>query len=482
MLQQKLQQRLQQKLSPLQIQTIKLIEIPNIELEERIKQEIESNPALEEGENDREESVDKLKEEEDYNTSENEDYSLDDYRTEDDIPDYKLYQSGTEGSHASEQLTTSSSLCDFLLDQLHLQHIDQEMKALAEFVIGNIDHDGYLRRSAESMADDYSFQCGKLIPDSEMKRAVKIVQSLEPTGVAASSLQECLALQLEKKTQTKPVQDALLILSAEFDDFSQKRFKQIEAKTGLSQQEIKNAIEEIVRLNPKPGSEWESDLETSSVKLVPDFILENEDGKLLLSLNNDNIPPLRVNRDYAMMLDHYEKNKEKSKERKDAAMFVKQKIDAAKWFIDAIKQRQETLMRTMSAIIEKQHDFFADGDEAKLKPLILKDIANVTGYDVSTISRVSNSKYIQTEFGVFPIKYFFSEGLTKNEDGEEVSSNEVRTIINDLIESENKADPLTDEKIKDLLKEKGYNIARRTVAKYREQLGYAVARLRREIL
>ncbi len=482
MLQQKLQQKQQQKLSPLQIQTIKMLEIPTIELEERIKQELESNPALEEGEEElKEDSVEKLKEEEDYNTEENEDFSLDDYRNEDDIPDYKLYQSYANNDNKEDiSIESSTSLHDFLEDQLHLRNVSEQMRILAEYVIGNIDQDGYLRRSVESMVDDYSFQSGKMISDDAMKEAVEIVQSFEPAGIASLTVQECLIRQLEKKTQTESIINATKVLKSDFDNFIQKRFKQIESKTGLSQSEIKNAIDEITKLNPKPGSSWESEIVTNSVQLIPDFLLENEDGNLTLTLNDENVPPLRVNRDYAEMFDNYTNDKDKNREKRDAILFIKQKLDAAKWFIDSVKQRQETLTKTLTAIIEKQHDFFIDGDETKLKPLILKDISDITGYDISTISRVCNSKYIQTEFGVFPVKYFFSESMQTN-DGEEVSSNEIKAILEETLKGEDKGNPLTDDKLTEVLKEKGYNIARRTVAKYREQLGFPVARLRKEI-
>ena len=485
MLQQKLQQKLSQKLSPLQIQTIKMLEIPTIELEERIKQEIEANPALEEGEDEPSDgtmdNTEKLQAEEDYNTEENLDYSLDDYRTEDDIPDYKLYQ--TNGASVVPEENTveaGSTLHDYLENQLRLQATTEAEFQLAEYVIGNIDENGYLSRNLESMVDDYSFQSGTMISDEDMKRAVEIVQNFEPVGIASFSVQDCLLKQLSKKRESKATDDAISILTLAFDDFSQKKYKAIENKTELSQKEIKDAIDEIVKLNPKPGSSWEDELSTNSVQLTPDFILENDNGNLSLTLNNRNIPPLRVNREFVEIMDEYNNGKEKSKEKRDAALFVKQKLDAAKWFIDAVQQRQNTLTKTMQAIIEKQRAFFEDGDERKLKPMILKDIADVTGYDVSTISRVSNSKYIQTEFGIFPLKFFFTDGITNNE-GEEVSTNEIKSILQDLIQSEDKSNPLTDDKLSELLDGKGYKIARRTVAKYREQIGFPIARMRKEI-
>jgi RNA polymerase sigma-54 factor len=319
-----------------------------------------------------------------------------------------------------------------------------------------------------------------MVEKEEMANAIQIIQSFDPPGIAAFSLQECLLLQLKRKKPTPDIQNALQIITVTFDDFSQKRFKQIETKLNLSSQEIKSAMDEIIKLNPKPGNAWENELESNSTQLVPDFIVENEDGNLIVSLNNDNQPSLRINKNFAEMLQNYSDHKEDNKEIRDAALFVKQKLDAAKWFIDAVKQRQETLMRTMQAIVQCQKTFFLEGDETKLKPLILKDISDMTGYDVSTISRVSNSKYVQTEFGVFPVKFFFNNSI-QNIGGEEVSSNKIKLLINELIENEDKNDPLTDDKLMDALKTKGIDIARRTVAKYREQLGYSVARLRKEI-
>jgi RNA polymerase sigma-54 factor len=482
MLQQKLQQKIQQKLSPLQIQTIKMLEITSLEMEERIKQELEVNPALEEYSHEELEGdqIEKLKAEEDYNTSENEDFSLDDYRSDEDIPDYSSPKHNNEEFHQNNLLVSGSSLSDALLEQLNLQKLSDREKSLCEFVIGNIDNEGYIRRDAESLVDDYAFQTSLMVEKEEMANAIQIIQSFDPPGIAAFSLQECLLLQLKRKKPTPDIQNALQIITETFDDFSQKRFKQIETKLNLSSQEIKSAMDEIIKLNPKPGNAWENELESNSTQLVPDFIVENEDGNLIVSLNNDNQPSLRINKNFAEMLQNYSDHKEDNKEIRDAALFVKQKLDAAKWFIDAVKQRQETLMRTMQAIVQCQKTFFLEGDETKLKPLILKDISDITGYDVSTISRVSNSKYVQTEFGVFPVKFFFNNSI-QNIGGEEVSSNKIKLLINELIENEDKNDPLTDDKLMDALKTKGIDIARRTVAKYREQLGYSVARLRKEI-
>ena len=481
MLKQNLQQKLQQKLSPLQIQQIRLLEIPVLEMEEKIKQEIEENPALEEApEND---FKDELPENDVLNTGDNEDFTLGDYQSKDDIPDYKLTTNNYSDEERKEgiPLSIGSSLHEYLIEQLHLKMLSEKEMELAEYVIGNIDQDGYLRREEEAMADDYSFSSGKFEEREAIAHAVKIVQELEPAGVGASDLQECLLLQLKKKVQTPDIHLATAILENSFEDFIRKHYDKILKRYAISEEQFKQAIAEIVKLNPKPGSAWETVLEENSVQLIPDFILEDDNGTLILSLNNKNIPELRVNRNYAEMLEEYSSNKEnQSREMRDAVLFVKQKLDSAKWFINAVKQRQETLQNTMQAIVKRQKEFFLEGDETKLKPMILKDIADDTGYDISTISRVSNSKYVQTDFGVYPLKYFFSESM-QNDQGEEISAMEIKTILEECIQSEDKRSPLTDDKLAEILQEKGYVIARRTVAKYREQLNFPVARLRREM-
>lgn len=481
MLKQSLQQKLQQKLSPQQIQMIRLLEIPALEMEEKIKQEIAENPALEEGQ---EESLtDELPINDVLNSGDNEDFTLGDYKNEDNIPDYKLNVNNQSDANRREDIPFSvgSSLHEHLIEQLHLKSLTPEEMELAEYVIGNVDQDGYLRREIEAMTDDYSFQTGKIVDEKAMKEALQVVQELEPAGVGAANLQECLIFQLERKEQTPTVRLAKEILKNNFEDFIKKHYDKILKRYSITEDEFKKAITEIVKLNPKPGSAWESLLEKNSVQLVPDFILENQDGELILSLNNKNIPELRVNKNYADMLEEYSSNKEnQSREMKNAVLFVKQKLDSAKWFINAVKQRQETLQNVMKAIINRQEDFFLEGDETKLKPMILKDIADDTGFDISTISRVSNSKYIQTDFGVYPLKFFFSETM-QNDQGEEVSAVAIKTILEECIRAEDKRSPLTDDKLTEILKEKGYVIARRTVAKYREQLHFPVARLRKEI-
>jgi RNA polymerase sigma-54 factor len=481
MLKQSLQQKLQQKLSPQQIQVIRLLEVPALEIEERIKQELEENPALEEDpENPFQEEFpvnDVL------NSGDNEDFTLGDYQNEESIPDYRLTISNQGSNDKKEDIPFSigSSLHEYLMEQLHLKFLTPQQTELTEYVIGNIDQDGYLRREVDAMVDDYSFQSGICVAEEDMKEAVKIIQEFEPAGVGATNLKECLLLQLTRKEPTASIQLAIDILTGSFEDFIRKHYDKILKRYSITENDFKEVVSEIVKLNPKPGSTWESILEENSIQLIPDFILENIDGELVLSLNNKNIPELRINRNYAEMLDEYTNNKDnQSKEMRDAVLFVKQKLDSAKWFIDAIKQRQDTLQRTMQAIVERQKEFFLEGDETKLKPMILKDIADDTGYDISTISRVSNSKYIQTDFGVYPLKFFFSESM-QNKQGEEISAVEIKTILEECIRSENKRFPLTDDKLAEILKEKGYIIARRTVAKYREQLNIPVARLRKEL-
>lgn len=474
-----LQQKLQQKIAPQQIQFIKMLEVNTLEMEERIKQELEENPALEDsGESNPEESFDDIL----YNNEQNEDLSLGDYRSEDDIPDYKLRSGNySEDNTPGMSVSADSSFRDFLLDQLNLKLLSERESALTEYVIGNIDHDGYLRRDVESMVDDYSFHVGITVSDDEMREAVKVVQSFEPAGVAAMTLRECLMLQLERKEQTDAVKLAYKILDSRFEEFSKKHFDKILKYTNASEDEFKSAVTEITRLNPKPGGAWESEYELGSSTIIPDYVVENDNGVLNILLNSKNIPDLQINRNYSEMFEEYSNNKSnQSKDMKDAVLFVKQKLDSAKWFINAVKQRQDTLMATMQAIVNKQSEFFISGDETKLKPMILKDISDITGFDVSTISRVSNNKYVQTDFGIYSLKFFFSESM-QNEQGEEVSAIEIKKILEECIAGENKRSPLTDDKLAEILKDKGYVIARRTVAKYREQMNIPVARMRKEI-
>lgn len=483
MLKQQLQQKLQQKLSPAQIQVIKMLEVPTLELEERIRQEIEENPALEEGaENDNDnEDFDEFGNEDGGN---NDDFDIDDYVADDDIPDYKLKANNTSKDDKHEDIPFSVGMTfhENLIDQLGLLQLSEHQHMLAEYVIGNIDDEGYLRRTPESMVDDIVFQAGIQTTDDEMIKIVELVRQFDPAGVGATTLQECLLLQLDRKNQTKETKLAAKVISEYFEEFSKKHYDKITKSLNIDDEQLKKIITEIVHLNPKPGNAWGGNvLEKSMATIVPDFILENDENQLTVHLNNSNIPELRVNNTYNEMFQDYASNKKnQTREMKDAVMFVKQKIDAARWFIDAIKQRQQTLLTTMIAIVQFQKEFFIEGDDTYLRPMILKDIADRTGFDISTISRVSNSKYIQTEFGIFPVKYFFSESMT-NDSGEEVSTREIKKILQDCIDNEDKRKPLNDDALADVLKEKGYLIARRTVAKYREQLNIAVARLRKEI-
>ncbi|MFB6318009.1 RNA polymerase factor sigma-54 [Saccharicrinis sp. FJH54] len=476
-----LQQKLQQKLSPLQIQVIKLLEVPAIELEQRIKKELEENPVLEEGK-DEDLSV---KEEDPYEESGvDDDFSLDEYINQDDIPAYKLRSRNYSKDDKKTEIPFSvgKSFHEFLLNQLGEIDLNEEDRQLAEYVIGNIDEDGYIRRDVEAMSDDLAFIMNLDVQDAHLMKILKKIQKFDPPGVGARDLRECLILQIRRKDRSRDViLRAEEIVDEHFDSFTKKHYEKILKKTGWTQQEFKDAMDEIQKLNPKPGSSYSNQQMKSVQQIVPDFILDLKDDELVLSLNNKNVPDLKVSQTYSDMLETYASSKGKqSREQKDAVLFVKQKLDSAKWFIEAIKQRHNTLMTTMQAIVDMQHDYFADGDETKLKPMHLKDIAAVTGYDISTISRVSNSKYIQTHFGIFPVKYFFSDAM-QTDSGEEVSTKEIKTILSEAIEAENKRRPLTDDKLAQLLNDKGYHIARRTVAKYREQLGIPVARLRKEL-
>ena len=485
MLKQKLQQKLLQKLSPQQIQMIKLLEVPTTLLEQRIKKEIEENPVLEEGRTAEEEEERAAEEE---NTTEKEDgdqISIEDYLSDDNIPSYKLSANNfsKDDKRPDIPFSSGSTFHDFLESQLGLRKLDDREHALAEYIIGNIDEDGYLRREIEAIVDDLAFSVNIETDEQELNRILKIIQDFEPVGVGARDLRECLLLQLKSKNQLDPiVQRTTIIIDKYFEEFTKKHYEKIQMRMDIDEEELKEAIDEILHLNPKPGSSYSDPLNKATHIIIPDFILENNEGKIEVSLNGKNTPELRISRQYSNMLESYIENKKKkqSREQKDAITFVKQKLDSAKWFIDAIKQRQNTLQLTMDAILEYQYEYFLDGDETKLRPMILKDIADITELDISTISRVANSKYIQTHFGIFPLKFFFSEGL-QTDSGEEVSTREIKKILQDCISAEEKRKPLTDEKLSEILKEKGYLIARRTVAKYREQLNIPVARMRKEL-
>ena len=482
MLKQQLQLKLQQRLSPAQIQVIKMLEIPTLELEERIRQEIEENPALEEGVEKSEDSDEQEDFNDDFDSNDTPDFE--EYMADDDIPDYKLIANNSSRDDKHEDIPFSAGLTfhEFLSDQVGLLQLTDHERSLMDYIIGNIDEEGYLRRSPESMVDDIVFQAGVETTDEEMKRLVREVQQFDPAGVGAINLQECLILQLERREQTPDVINAQKIITNFFEEFSKKHYDRIIRSMAITEVELKEALNQIVKLNPKPGNAWSGNvLEKTFSTIVPDFIIENDEGTLTVQLNNSNVPELRVSSTYNEMFRDFTSNKEnQSREMKDAVMFAKQKIDAARWFIDAIKQRQQTLIATMTAIVDYQREFFIEGDETYLKPMVLKDIADITGYDISTISRVSSSKYAQTEFGIFPVKFFFSETML-NDSGEEISTREIKKIMLECIDEEDKRAPINDDKLAEVLKEKGYNIARRTVAKYREQLNIPVARLRIEI-
>lgn len=484
-LKQQLQLKQQQKLSPLQMQVIKLTELPVIELEERIKQELEDNPALEEGLEPLEGSSeydDDFSPEEDTNISQ-EDIALGDYMNDEDIPDYQIRSGNKQASGVQEEIpfSVASSLHEFLLEQLGVCSLNEKDKKTGEYIIGNIDESGYLDRSLPAISDDLIFQQNIDVSVPKLEEILLVIQDFEPAGIGARNLQECLLLQLKRKNISTTVSNAIEIISNYFEEFSKRHYDKIMKQLGLNEAQLKDVIQEITTLNPKPGNSWGDSLSTTLNTIIPDFIVESYNGELFLSLNNRNVPDLRVSREYADLLKGYAGNKSSmSSDSKNAAIFVKQKLDSARWFIDAIKQRQDTLQRTMQAILDMQYDFFLTGDEAQLRPMILKDVAERTGYDISTISRVSNSKYVQTNFGIYPLKYFFSESM-QTDSGEEISSREVKAILKECIDNEDKRKPLTDDKLSDILKEKGYIIARRTVAKYREQLNIPVARLRKEI-
>jgi RNA polymerase sigma-54 factor len=485
MLNQKLQQKLLQKLSPQQIQMIKLLEIPTLQIEQRIKKELEENPALEEGSEDEEaspeETDDDLYEEKDKDQDE---FTIDDYMEDDEIPDYKLQAnnySKDDDKKSEIPFSAGSSFHEHLEAQLGLRELTDKQKILGEYIIGNIDEDGYLRREPANIVDDMAFLQNVQTTEQELEEVLKIVQDLEPAGVGARTLRECLMLQLERKDMSDPaVNLAYLIIDQHFEEFSKRHYDKIISRLGISEDDLKSAIEEVLKLNPKPGGLLSDSFTKTAQPIIPDFILEHSEDGFDLHLNSRNLPELRLSKAYGEMLQAYTREKGNKKEMKEAILFVKQKIDSAKWFIDAIKQRQNTLLLTMNAILEYQQEYFIDGDETRLKPMILKDVAEMTGLDISTVSRVANSKYIQTHFGIYPLKFFFSEGL-QTDSGEEVSTREIKRILQDCIDNEQKRHPLTDERLTEILQEKGYQIARRTVAKYREQLNIPVARLRKEI-
>ncbi|MDT8400845.1 MAG: RNA polymerase factor sigma-54 [Bacteroidales bacterium] len=483
MLKQKLSQKLLQKLSPQQIQMIKLLEIPTMQLEQRIKKEIEENPALEEGADAEDENMNSVDEDDNQNDNDQDEFSLDDYLDDEDIPDYRLESRNySKGEDTKQEIPFSAgtSFREQLATQAGLRSLNEKQEMLMDYILGNLDEDGYLRRDIENIVDDLAFSQNIMTTEEELLEVLEIVQDLEPAGVGARNLRECLILQLERKDEEHPeVKNAMHILDKYFDEFTRKHYDKIKARLGLSDEELKDALDEILKLNPRPGSSFSDPMSKNNQHIVPDFILEYTEEGLEISLNSRNLPELRINRTYAEMLEAYSASKEKNKKQKEAVSFVKQKLDSARWFIDAMRQRHNTLLLTMNAILDFQTEYFIEGDETSLRPMILKDIADATGLDISTISRVANSKYIQTHFGILPLKYFFSEGM-QTDSGEEVSTREIKSILQECISNESKKKPLTDESLTEILQSKGYQIARRTVAKYREQLNIPVARLRKE--
>ncbi|MDD3743461.1 MAG: RNA polymerase factor sigma-54 [Lentimicrobiaceae bacterium] len=487
MLTQKLQQKLLQKLSPQQILLMKLLQIPSIALEQRIKQEIEENPALEDASdpeirNDADESVsetepDPVEELE----KERDDFDITEYLDDDDIPAYRLNANNTSADDEQREVPFASGISfhEVLLQQLGLRHLDDRQMIIARYIIGNLDDSGYLNRPLPAMVDDLAFTQNIVTSVEELNELLTIVQEFDPPGVGARDLRECLMIQLRRFTQTPQVALALVLVDKYFDELTKKHYDKIIRRAKITEDELRDALNEILKLNPKPGNSMGETVRANHY-IMPDFFIYIKDHELELQVNSRNTPELRLSRTYVDMLETYAESKTKSNSQKDAVMFIKQKIDSARWFIDAIKQRQNTLYVTMSAIMEYQSEYFLTGDETKLRPMILKDIAEIVGLDISTISRVANSKYVQTPFGTFLLKTFFSESM-QTDSGEEVSTREIKKILSDCIESEDKIKPLTDEQLTDILKEKGYNIARRTVAKYREQLSIPVARLRKEL-
>jgi RNA polymerase sigma-54 factor len=454
-------------------------------MEQRIKKELEENPALEEGAEDDEIHNEEQEEEQfEEKDKDQEEFTIDDYIDDDDIPDYRLQiknYSKDDDKRMEIPFSTGSSFHEHLEAQLGLRELTDKQKILGEYILGNIDEDGYLRRELVNIVDDLAFLQNVSTTEEELEEVLAVIQDLDPAGVGARTLRECLLLQIERKDHSVPsVELSHKIMDEYFEEFTKRHYDKIVSRLGIKENELKAAIDEILKLSPKPGGAFGDSYSKTAQQIIPDFILETGEDGFDLHLNSRNLPELRLSNSYNELLQTYSRDKGQKKEMKDAVMFVKQKIDSAKWFIDAIKQRQNTLLLTMNAILKYQEEYFIEGDETKLKPMILKDVAEMTGLDISTISRVANSKYIQTHFGIFSLKFFFSEGL-QTDSGEEVSTREIKRILQDCIDNEEKRRPLTDERLTEILQEKGYQIARRTVAKYREQLNIPVARLRKEI-
>ena len=470
MLKQGLELKQTQKLSPLQILTIKILELPVLEFEQRVRKEMEENPVLDEEQPSEKEEDEAPRE-----------VSLSEYKEDDSIPSYRLRSDNYNIKDERPQYSTFSvkeSFTQSLQEQLGYRNLTEHQYAVASFLIGSLDDDGYLRRSIDSVVDDLSFRANIETDEDEVVRMLKIIQEFEPAGVGARDLRECLLLQIRNLKKCKDVENATIILKSHFHEFTSKHYQKIMTRMGLSESELKAAISKILKLNPSPGNQHDDTYNDQAQQIVPDFLLEYKDGNLKLSMPRFSVPELRVNRKYADIL--MEAANSSEREKKEAAVFVKKKLDSAKWFVEAIRQRHNTLSNTMQAIVDYQYDYFIDGDETHLKPMVLKDIAEKTGFDISTISRVVNSKYIETHFGIYPLKYFFSEGL-ENQEGEEVSTRELKMALQECVDTENKRKPLTDDELVERMTEKGYKVARRTIAKYRDQLGIPKARLRKEL-
>ena len=490
MLRQNLQQKLLQKLSPQQIQFIKLLQVPTVSLDTRIKEELEENPALEDlslanMNEPAEEYPDRDPDDDNFNADDNQEsmdeFNVDDYLQDDNINDYgsKYEQNGDDEDERKEiPIAVQSSFFESLQSQLDLVPLSDNDFRIGQQIIGSLDDDGYLRRPISSLVDDLAFSQNVMAEEDEVLEMLKVIQSFDPAGVGARDLQECLLIQLRKREHTPVIQKAIRVVEDYLDEFTKKHYDKLERSLNMDSEELKEVVNEILKLNPKPGDS--NAVTTKQLQIIPDFHISNNDCILFLTLNSKNAPELRVSRSYMEMFDHYDKTAQKDKKLKEAVQFVKQKLDSAKWFIDAIKQRQQTLLKTMNAIMNYQYEYFLTGDDKNLKPMILKDIADRIGMDISTVSRVANSKYVQTEFGTFLLKSFFSEAI-QMDSGEEVSNKEVKKILEECIGKEDKRRPLADEKLTEILKEKGYNIARRTVAKYREAMNIPVARLRKEL-
>ena len=472
--------KLNQKLSPQQIQLMKLIQLPTIDFEQNIQRELEENPALEIEENRNENIDEDYSNSNDERLSDDEDINIDEYLNYDDTPSYKLnYSSNNENENNEIPFASGISFTEYLTSQLNTLKLDNKEKKIAEFLVGSIDNSGYIRQELNEIVDDLAFTQNLDVSIEKLKNILSIVQQLDPPGVGAQSLKDCLIIQLKRKAVNDDIELAIDILEHSFEHFSKKHFNKLIAKYNISEERLKAVIKEVEKLNPKPGNSY-SNTNKPIEHIIPDFKIEIDNNNLILTLNNRNSPILKISKEYDEMLKGYKLDKNKTKSQKDAVQFIKQKLDSAKWFIDAVKQRQETLYVTMSAIMEYQKEYFITGDEKNMKPMILKDIAEKIEMDISTISRVANSKYVDTPYGTKLLKEFFSESMT-NQSGEEISTIEIKKILQTIIEKENKKFPETDEKLVKLLVNKGYKIARRTVAKYREQLNIPVARLRKEI-